>query len=79
MTHAAVRKAIGQQYFSVICDACHGKMFSDGKLCWKCDGEGRVVIAERTVKTPISENGKLAIVIAVGLGLGVLMALAILM
>jgi DnaJ-class molecular chaperone len=79
VTPAAVRKAIGQEYFSVVCDSCHGKMYVEYMLCAKCHGEGRVVIAERTVRAPISENGKLVIILAMAIAFGVVTVLAILM
>jgi hypothetical protein len=79
MTPAAVRQAIGQQYFSVLCDACHGKMFHDGVLCSKCDGEGRLVIAEPRVRPPMSENGKFAVILAAAIGIIFVTLLAVLM
>ena len=43
---ATIRQSIGQEHYAVKCDACHGKMFVDGVLCGKCQGEGRVLIPE---------------------------------
>jgi len=33
--------------YSVICDSCNGKMFTiGGRLCPKCQGDGRIFIRE---------------------------------
>jgi hypothetical protein len=54
-------------------------MFIEGVLCVKCNGEGRLVVAEPEMKPRMSENGKLVVVLAVAIGLLVVCALAILM
>lgn len=33
--------------YSVLCDACRGRLFDEnGVLCWKCSGDGQVLITE---------------------------------
>jgi DnaJ-class molecular chaperone len=54
MTPAAIRAALKQTHFSVICDSCHGRLFRNGILCGKCDGEGRVLIPERRITVYVS-------------------------
>ena len=31
---------------AVICDACHGRCYIEGLLCPKCNGVGRIAVAE---------------------------------
>jgi DnaJ-class molecular chaperone len=55
MTPAEIREIVSPAYFSVVCDSCHGRMFDDGVLCFKCHGEGRLLVAEERV-THISKK-----------------------
>lgn len=32
--------------YSVMCDACHGRMFIGARVCSKCHGEGRIAIKQ---------------------------------
>jgi DnaJ-class molecular chaperone len=67
---AEIRRSTRVQEYSVLCDACHGRMFHDGVLCSKCDGEGRLLIAERRVSPPMSERGKYLVMVAAALCFG---------
>jgi hypothetical protein len=42
-----------EEPYAVICPACHGRMFSKGVLCWKCCGDGRILIVPRGPAWPI--------------------------
>ena len=49
MTPIAIREAINQTHYLVVCDACHGRMFHDGIICAKCNGDGRVLVTDEPV------------------------------
>jgi hypothetical protein len=49
MTPVAIREAIQQTHYLVVCDCCHGKMFVEGVICGKCNGDGRVLIFDEPI------------------------------
>ena len=77
MTPAAIRAAAKQTHFSVVCDSCHGRLFRDGVLCGKCDGQGRVLVPERRLTIHISGRMKRAAVV-IGIGICLIVGSAIL-
>lgn len=78
MTPAAIRAAVRVPEYSVLCDACHGKMFVESVLCAKCSGEGRLLVTERRASAHISERGKFAVVLATAICLVLAAMIAIL-
>jgi DnaJ-class molecular chaperone len=80
MNHAVeIRHSTRVPEYSVLCDACHGRMFHDGVLCSKCDGEGRLLIAERRTSPHMSEKGKTVVLAATCVGLLIVAVIASLM
>ena len=78
-SNIAIRAATRVAEYLVTCDSCHGKRYTDGVLCERCEGNGKLLIREPRLKTPITENGKLAVILLAAIGFGVVMVLAILM
>lgn len=64
MTPQALRQSLRQTYFTVVCDSCHGRMFEDGVLCFKCRGEGRLLVAEERVTHISQKMAKSALFVA---------------
>jgi DnaJ-class molecular chaperone len=47
------------------CDACNGSGYLNGELCWKCDGNGRVVFGDIPVRRQVSRGARIMAWIAV--------------
>jgi len=53
--------------YAVTCDECHGRMFANGLICKKCEGDGRVWIkADPPVLTLSQRTAREAAWIVIG-------------
>jgi DnaJ-class molecular chaperone len=79
MTPSAIRAAAKQTHFSVVCDSCHGHLFRDGVLCWKCNGNGRVLVPDRRVTVYVSRRMvRTALILGIAICMLALAAISIL-
>jgi DnaJ-class molecular chaperone len=59
--------------YAVVCDRCHGKKFSSGLICSKCNGDGVLNITEQPV---MSRKGLRTVLIACAIIIAILAAIA---